>query len=173
MRNTLFKTILWTLGVFLLAGTTFGQTSGYKTPIVRNLLNDLPVLLWRDSTAQKVSVSLRLHSGAEFDRIDKEGTMLIMTEVMFPDNGLEEDFRENLGGSLAVRHGFDYIQIDATADSDNLLEVVDYLAAAVKATEFSKATTKVAKESLIKKINAKTEYASYVSDLSLMERLYG
>src|SRR5450432_1150993 len=66
------------------------------------LLNGLRVVLWPRPGDPTVLVKLRIHSGAEFDTIGKQGTMALLGDILFPDATTHEYFKEEMGGRLEV-----------------------------------------------------------------------
>ncbi len=111
--------------------SSFAQTAKLSAPREEKLLNGLKLLIWNQPNAEKVSVKIRIHSGSAFDPQNKEGTMALLADSLFPNEPVKEFFREDLGGSLEVTSNFDYIQIDATANSDQFLTMLESLASAV------------------------------------------
>src|SRR4051794_27631991 len=69
-------------------------------PKAEKLLNGLKLIMLPDKTADKVYISLRVHSGAAFDPQGKEGLMQMLAANMFPNESAADFFTEDLGGSL-------------------------------------------------------------------------
>ncbi len=100
------------------AGIVFSQPQKFQNPRKEKLLNGLNVLIWNTPAAKKVTVKLRIHRGAAFDPQNKEGTMNLMANILFPNQASREYFEQDLGGSLNITSNFDYLQLDITADND-------------------------------------------------------
>jgi predicted Zn-dependent peptidase len=92
---------------------------------------------------------------------------------MFPHNGLYEDFEENLGGSLKVDVGFDFLQIDVTADSDKLVDAMEIISSAVTSVEISKKTVAEARTVNLAKAKFVSDSAKHIADAAAVARLYG
>ncbi len=110
---------------------SFTQTTKLPAPREEKLLNGLKILIWNQPNAEKTSVKLRVHSGSMFDLQNKEGTMALLGEILFPNETVKEFFREDLGGSLEITSNYDYIQINATSSSDQFLTMLETLAGVV------------------------------------------
>src|SRR6476660_4890021 len=104
------------------------QKPGSMVPRQEKLLNGLKLLIWSDPSADKVSVRIRIHAGSSFDPQGKEGAMKMLAENLFPTQDVRDFYRDELGGSLDVITNYDYIQINATAKSDQFLTLLDSLA---------------------------------------------
>ena len=83
-------TALFTLLVF--ASGSFAQT---PKPRQETLLNGLKLLMWRDSTANKVTLKVRIHSGSSFDPQGREGVMKILAENIFPTPESRDFFKDD------------------------------------------------------------------------------
>ncbi|NNE67058.1 MAG: insulinase family protein [Pyrinomonadaceae bacterium] len=167
------RPIVLTLVILLLAGICFAQPGKFPKPREEKLLNDLKMLIWSQPTAEKVLVSLRVHSGAAFDPVNKEGTSKLLTEIMFPNTGIFEDFEEDLGGSLKVRSTLDYMQFDMTASPDKLVSVLEILAGAIINTQIDRETAGIVKKSRIEDLNKAYSDPGFLADRAIAERLYG
>lgn len=136
VRTLLKPVLLGIVATFCLAQSIPGSTRTTK-PEEWRLLNGLRILVWR-TEEPVVTVKLRIHSGSIFDPRGKEGTMAILSRALFPNDGLRDFFREDLGGDFAISHGYDFIQIDASGRSDRLLEILEVLSTGVTAPDISK-----------------------------------
>ncbi len=157
----------------MLSGIAFGQRGTFPKPRKERLLNDLNVLIWEEPSAEKIAVSLRIHSGSAFDPQDKEGVTQVLTEVIFPDTGIYEDFKDEIGGSLLVTSNFDYIQIEMTANPDKLVTILEILSSALVDPVIDKETTEAAKKRLSERLLSANENAKAVADSEAAGRLYG
>jgi predicted Zn-dependent peptidase len=82
------------LALVLFAAVSFSpaQTTKSSAPRQEKLLNGLKLLMWNEPAADKVSVKIRIHSGAAFDTLNKEGTMALLADVLFPNESVREFF---------------------------------------------------------------------------------
>ncbi|MDQ3711064.1 MAG: insulinase family protein [Acidobacteriota bacterium] len=136
-------------------------------------MNNLKLLTWTEPTAEKVSVKLRIHSGAAFDLQNKEGTMALLADILFPNEAAKEFFREDLGGSLDVMSNYDYIQINATGRADQILVILETLANAVTKPLIDKETTAKVRAARIEKVKELEKNPSHVADQAVAKRLFG
>lgn len=130
----------------LCAGTAAAQAA---QPTEARLLNGLKLLVFKKPDESKITVKLRIHSGSAFDPLGKEGTMYLLSQILFPNQELREFFKDDLGGSFTVQSKYDYIEIDATAKSDKLIEMLEPIAAAVTNPQINKETTALVKSPAI------------------------
>ncbi|MGI8788362.1 MAG: M16 family metallopeptidase [Pyrinomonadaceae bacterium] len=161
--------------LILLTGVSFAAAQIVKSsqPRQEKLLNGLKVLLWNEPTADKVTVKLRINSGAAFDTLDKEGTMALLGDILFPDESAKEFFREDLGGSLVVETNYDYIQINATGDADQVVTILETIAKAVTKPTIDKETTAKVRAARLEKIKELEKNPSYLADQIVAKRLFG
>ncbi|HEX8288111.1 MAG TPA: pitrilysin family protein [Pyrinomonadaceae bacterium] len=162
--------------LFLLAATAFSvyaQTRNLPNPRQEKLLNGLKVLMWNDPQAEKVSVKIRVHSGSAFDPQGKEGVMQMLADNIFPSESAREFFADDLGGSLEVATNYDYIQINATAKSEEFLTMLETLANAVSKPTIDKETTAKLRSARLEKINELEKNPAYVADRAVAQRLLG
>lgn len=152
----------------------FAQNVNFSAPPRQEkLLNGLKVLVWSDLNAPKVSVSLRIHSGSAFDPQEKEGVMALLGEILFPNDAAREFFAEDLGGSLEIISNYDYIQINATGDNDQVLTILETIAAAVDKPRIDKETTALAKARKLEKVVETEKDFSQIADQAVAKRLFG
>lgn len=159
------------LCLFIFTAFTFAQTA--NAPREQKLLNGLKVLGWQNANAEKVSVKLRIHSGAAFDPQTKEGVMALLAEILFPNQTAWEYFEQDLGGSLSVESNYDYIQIDATGDNDKILEILEAIASAVTKPQIDKDTTAKVKAENLEKVKILEKSPAYIADQAVAKRLFG
>lgn len=159
--------------VFAFTGQIMAQQRRNQTPQKQQLLNRLSVLLWKDASAEKISINLRIHSGSAFDPESKDGTAMLLTEVMFPNTGIYEDFADELGGSLSITADHDYIQIDITANKDKLVPVLEILASAVTSPQIDKETTGIAREAHLLQLATSSTDVKYLAGEETAARLFG
>lgn len=142
-------------------------------PRQEKLLNGLKLLMWNDAATDKVTVKLRLHSGAAFDTANKEGTMALLADALFPNETVKEFFRDDLGGSLEVTSNFDYIQINAIGNADQILTILETVAAAVTKPPIDKDTTAKIRAARLEKVKELEKNPAYVADLLAAKQLFG
>ena len=173
IKNHFKKITLLTLLLFLAADFSAGQTAKLPNPQQEKLLNGMNLLIWNAPSAEKATVRLRIHSGSAFDPQTKEGVMAVLSDILFPNQAAKEFFQEDLGGSLEVTSNYDYIQINATSDSDQLIRMLDTLAVAVTRPVIDKETTAGVIAARLEKIRAREKDPAYVADLAVARRLFG
>src|SRR5690349_16152319 len=98
-----------------------------QQPRKESLLNGLKVLMFADSSTDKVWVRIRIHSGSAFDPQGKEGLMTVLANNFFPTDAAKDYFRDELGGSLDIRANYDYIEIGASAKADSFIPMMETL----------------------------------------------
>lgn len=170
-RELITKVIVTICVAMIAASTAFSQSSG--TPRKETLLNGLKVLMWNDAGAAKVMVRIRIHAGSAFDPQGKEGVMQLLANNIFPNEAAREFFAQDLGGGLDVNVNYDYIQIDASAEPDRVLTVIETLSSAVANPGIDKETTERLKTELAARIKALETDAGYVADQAVRKRFFG
>lgn len=149
------------------------QTANFPQPNEEKLLNGLKLLVWNTPNSNKVSVKLRIHSGSIFDQENKEGTMALLGEILFPNlAAAKEYFKQDLNGSLEIKSTFDYIQINATGDSDKFLIILQTIATAVTNPEITKVTTAQIISIQKEKLNELKKNPEYLADRAVAEKIY-
>ena len=161
------------LTVCAAASFSFAQANASAVPRQEKLLNGLKILLWQNQNTDKVTVKLRVHSGAAFDPRGKEGTMALLADALFPNESQRDYFRDDLGGSLEVESNYDYLQISATGDADKILTILEAFAAAVTKPTLDADTTAQVKTARLAKIRELEKNPAYVADLAVVKRLFG
>ncbi len=172
-RNYFIKTTLSALILFAFVSVSLAQTAKVSQPRQEKLLNGLKLLVWNEPAAQKATVKLRINSGAAFDTQNKEGTMALLADILFPNDAAKEFFREELGGSLDVTSNYDYIQINATGNSDQILTILETLSTAVTKLQIDKETTAKIRAARVERIKELEKNPSYVADQAVANRLFG
>ena len=168
VKLTLFALILLTTA----SATTFAQTVKSSAPRQEKLLNGLKLLIWMEP-AEKVSVKLRIHSGAAFDTLGKEGTMALLADALFPNESAREFFTEDLGGSLSVESNYDYIQINASGNADQILTILETIATAITKPQLDKEVTAKVIAARLERIKELEKNSTYIADLAAAKRLFG
>ncbi len=174
MMNTKNYLVKFTLSALILLTTaSFSLAQKSAAPRQEKLLNGLKLLMWNEPAANKVTVKLRIHSGAAFDTLNKEGTMALLADALFPNETVKEFFREDLGGSLEVISNYDYIQINATGDSSQILAILETLAAVVTKPQIDKDTTAKIRAARLERIKELEKNPAYLADQTVAKRLFG
>lgn len=173
LKNCCKNFTILTLILFLSINFSLAQTNKLPVPRQAKLLNDLKVLTFSEPNADKVTLKLRIHSGSAFDRQDREGTMALLGDILFPNEEAKDFFREDLGGSLEIESTYDYIQITATASSDKFLTMLETVANAVSNPQIDKETTAKIVSARLEKVRELEKNPSYAADLAVAKRLYG
>jgi predicted Zn-dependent peptidase len=172
--NTYFKKFtFFSLILILTAICSFAQTQNFPAPRENKLLNGTKLLVWNDPKAEKITVKLRVHSGSAFDPQGKEGTMQLLSDILFPNESVKEFFTDDLGGNLEVVTNYDYIQINASGNSDKFLTILETLATAVTNPQINKETTEKVRAALLAKVQELEKNPSYVADQAVAKRLFG
>ncbi len=172
-KNYFKKFTILILFLFLSVNFSEAQTAKLPSPQQEKLLNKMNLLIWNVPTAEKATVRLRIHNGSAFDPQAKEGTMALLGDILFPNQAAKEFFQEDLGGSLEVTSNFDYIQINATSDPDQLIKMLDTLANAIIKVNIDKETTAKVVSARLEKIKELEKNPSHVADLAVAQRLFG
>lgn len=167
------KFTLLLLILFHFAATSFAQAAKFPEPRQEKLLNGLKLLVWNTPGAEKVTVKLRVHSGSAFDPQGKEGVMALLGAALFPGEAQREFFTEDLGGSLQITSNFDYIQINATAKSDQFLTVLETLAAAVTNPQIDKEVTAGVVAARLARVRQLEKSPLYIADQAVAKKLFG
>lgn len=165
---TLFAVFLFTIVSFAAA-----QPAKIAAPRQEKLLNGMKLLIWSEPATEKATVKLRVHSGAAFDVQNKEGTMALLADVLFPNETIKEFFREDLGGSLEATSNYDYIQITATGNAEQILTILETIAAAVTKPTIDKDTTAKVRAARLERVRELEKNPAYVADLAVANRLFG
>ena len=175
MKIRRYSTILTIISfiLFLSINSVFAQKAGSATPRQEKLLNGLKVLMWSEPKSDKVSIKIRIHSGSSFDQQQREGTMRLLADSIFPTDAAKEFFTEELGGSLDVTCNYDYIQISASGQADRVLDIIQTLATAVTAPTIDKETTIRLRNALLVKVTAMEKDPAYIADRAATKRLFG
>jgi hypothetical protein len=173
IRNYFKIFTVFVLFLFSFNAFTFAQTANFQAPREQKLLNGLKLLVWETPNAEKTSVKLRIHSGSAFDPQAREGVMALLGEILFPNETVKEYFEQDLGGSLLVESNYDYIQINATADNDKILDLLEALATAVTKPQIDKDTTAKVKTAKLEKLKELEKNPAYIADNAVAKKLFG
>jgi predicted Zn-dependent peptidase len=158
--------------MLLAANFSFAQTFAPPTK-QEKLLNGLKVLIWNEPKAEKVSLRLRVHSGSAFDPKDKMGTMALLADILFPDEQTRRFFEEDLEGSLEITGNYDYIQINATAKTDDFLTILETIATAVANPPITQENFVKVRDARLKSVEEMQKNPAYLADMAVARRLLG
>jgi predicted Zn-dependent peptidase len=164
--------IVLILLISLAAPAIFSQTS-LPAPKRETLLNGARVLTFPDKNAEKVWVRIRIHSGSAFDPQGKEGTMALLSRHIFPNAATRDYFEEDLGGSLSVECGYDYIEITASARPEEFLSMLETLSTAVSSPAIDRETTERLKNEMLNSPALIAENIDRFADMEVKKRLFG
>lgn len=120
----------------------FAQTTGAPSEI--RMLNGLRVLVFK-TPDPSVTVRLRIHAGASFDMVGKDGTMRLLTEILFPSEEFRNFIKEEFGKELVLRTNYDFIEIETGASPDRIISLLETLSARLISPEINAETTAIAK----------------------------
>ncbi len=165
LRIGLFLTTLLFSAMF-----AFAQT---PAPKQEYLLNGLKILMWNEPKSDKVTIKLRIHSGAMYDPKDKMGTMTLLADNFFPEEGLKTFVTEELDGSLSVTSNYDYLQIEISSRPDSFDKILDILQAAVVNTPITKESFAKLREARLKQVAEDLKNPAIVADQAVAKRLFG
>ena len=173
IKNRLQKFALLILLSLTAISISAAQSAKPSAPRQEKLLNGLKLLIWNEPAAPKVSVKLRIHSGAAFDTLGKEGTMALLADSLFPNESVKQFFAEELNGSLNVESNYDYIQVTAAGDADKVLTILETLAAAVTKPAIDRDVTAKLRLVRLERIKELRKNSAYIADLAVANRLFG
>ncbi|MFZ1700237.1 MAG: pitrilysin family protein [Pyrinomonadaceae bacterium] len=159
--------------VFSMVAPAIFSQAKLPSPQKEDLLNGLKVLMWPDAKADKVSVRIRVHSGAAFDPQGKEGVMQILASNIFPNAAAKEYFSDDLGGSLEIITTYDFIEIDASSKPDGMLSMLETLSTAVSNPAIDKETTAKLRTALLDTVRESEAEPGYLADQAVAKRLLG
>lgn len=172
--NKYFKNFsVFVLILFGAAVISTAQAQNFPAPRENKLLNGTKLLVWNDKTSDKVTVKIRIHSGAAFDPLGKEGVMQLLADILFPLETTREFFTEDLNGSFEIVTNYDYIQINTSGDADKFLTIMETLSAAVTNPQINKETTEKVRADLLSRVHSLEKNPSYVADRAVAKRLLG
>lgn len=168
-KQLIFFAILTIFSTFF----CYAQVVKTSAPYENKLLNGLKLLVWQDPTAEKVTVKLRIHSGAAFDPKDKMGVMALLGEILFPTEQSKAFFAEDLEGSLDITTTYDYIQITTTGKQSEVLAMIETLSNAVVNPQITPENFKLVQSARLKKVQELEKNPTYIADRAVAKRLLG
>lgn len=159
------------LATFCWPASTFAQTA--SEPEREMLLNGLRILYWPQAGNPKVTLKLRIHSGAAFDLNDQGGMMALLGDALFPDPATREYVTEELGGRLEVVTTHDAIDVTMSGKASELERMIDLLRGAVLTTQLSAESVATLRNARVKNLSDKPATAADVADQAVAARLFG
>lgn len=169
-----FKTLMAIFcQILLLVSLGKAQTAQFTAPREQKLLNGLKILVWNQPSAPKLTMKLRVHSGAAFDPKDKMGVMALLGDIIFPSEQSRAFFTEDLEGSVEVNTTYDYIQITATGNANEALSMIETFASAVVNTPINQENFQIVQQSRLQKVQELEKSPAYLADLAVAKRLFG
>jgi len=169
MKKSFLPAIL--LLIFTLNGS--GAAQNLPEPYQEKLLNGLKVLVWNDPKTDKVTLKLRIHSGAAFDPKDKMGVMMMLSEILFPDPQTYDYFKDDLEGSLEVFSNYDYIQINATGKADEFIDILDTIRVGVVTTPITPENFIKVRDAMLTQAKEDAAKPAVMADRAAAKRLLG
>jgi len=172
--NKYFKN--FTFFLLILGGTAIlsaAQAQNFPAPRENKLLNGMKLLVWSDAKSPKAVVKLRIHSGSSFDPLGKEGVMQLLANILFPVETTKEFFKEDLNGSFEIISNYDYIQINASGDTDKFLTILETLAPVITNPQINKETTEKVRSALLARVQELEKNPAYIADQAVAKRLLG
>ncbi|MBA2503068.1 MAG: insulinase family protein [Pyrinomonadaceae bacterium] len=137
------------------------------------LLNNLNVLYYSQPSSQNVLLKLRIHTGASFDLVGKEGTLVLLGDALFPDDTTREYFTNELGGRLEVETTYDSITLTLEGKASEYERIVESLRNALINTSLSAEIVARLRERRIKQAKERDAAASGAADRAALRRLFG
>lgn len=159
------------LFLFLFANSAGAQKA--SSPRQESLLNGMRVLIWNAPDSDRIAIKLRIHSGSAFDPKGKEGTLALLGDIFFPNEGFKQYFEEELGGTLEVTSNYDYIQINANGNEKDFLTILETVSNAVINPEITKETTAAVLAKRREIIKEYEQDQKYIADQAAGKRLLG
>lgn len=147
--------------------------SSAPEPKREQLLNGLRLLLAPRPGDAKVWMKLRVHSGAAFDLANKEGTMALLADALFPDPATQQYVTEELGGRLDVRTTYDAVEVTLTGNSPDFDRLAEVLRNAFLQMRLSPEEVRRLKEVRLKSIAGMTQTPATIADRAVRSRLFG
>ncbi|HXF42676.1 MAG TPA: pitrilysin family protein [Pyrinomonadaceae bacterium] len=169
--NLLVKFAFFSVTGLLLLSGIYGQSS--VVPRQEKLLNGLKIYLFSDKSAPKVSLRLRIHSGSAFDPLGKEGTMALLARSFFPNETSRDFFRQDLGGDLEIVSNYDFIEIKASAEPENLPSLIENVSSSVINPTIDRETTEKLKKLQAAELNSLAAKSEYIGSQAVAARLFG
>lgn len=149
------------------------QALAQSAPRQERLLNGLKVLMWANPSANKVTVTVRIHSGASFDPQGKEGVMALLSDSFFATPESAGFFKEDLGGDLRVTTNYDYIEVEASSRPADFLTLLEAVSTAVSTPTIDKETTAKLVAKRLEMLETLEQDGAYIADRAAATQLFG
>lgn len=167
------RELILKIAAFSLIASFTSQAFSQSSPRQERLLNGLKVLMFPNPTASKVTVTVRIHSGASFDPQGKEGVMALLADSFFPTEVSAGFFKEDLDGDLRVTTNYDYIEVQASSRAEDFLTLLEAVSTAVSTPTIDKETTPKVVARRLELIRSLESDAAYLADRAAATRLFG
>jgi zinc protease len=148
------------------------QTNFPPEPRREQLLNGLRLLLWSTPNDPNVLIKLRVHSGAAFDLANKEGTMALLSDALFPDPATREYFTQELGGRLEVATDYDTLTITMAGRATEFERIVEQLRNALVATPLTNEAIERLRTARQQLVSEKSLDSAALADRAIAARLF-
>ena len=148
-----FKRLLICLTVALSAFTLAGSICSAQTvpePERQQLLNGLKILMWPRPNDPEVLLKLRIHSGAAFDLAGKSGGMVVLGDLLFPDQTTHDYFTDEMQGRLNVTTDYDSITITMQGHANQFEKIIEILRNALLSTPLTAETVATIRDGRIR-----------------------
>lgn len=149
------------------------QVAAAQTAEREKLLNGLSFFLLPQPATDKITIRLRIHSGAAFDLAGKEGTAALLARSLFPDETTRTYVGEELGGSLVVAVDHDKLDVTLAGRTGTLPVLLELLRnALVTGGAIDAKTLDSIRARHLADLNAQKAAAS-IADEMIARRLFG
>jgi zinc protease len=142
-------------------------------PRREQLLNGLRLLLVPRPGDAKVWMKLRVHSGAAFDLANKEGTMALLADALFPDASTQQYVTEELGGRLEVRTTYDAVDVTLDGNASDFDRLAELLRNAFLQMRLAPEEVQRLKEARLKSAAGAAQTPAGIADRAARARLFG
>jgi zinc protease len=170
------KSALWvaaklaTLLFFSIAAVAAPAAAQDSDPDRDELLNGLRIIYLPQPGNGKVSLQLRIHSGAAFDPAGKSGVMALLGDSLFPE-AESKNFFEELGGTLEFSTDYDAINVTMTGNANEVDRMLDALRSALVDPPLTEEVFQRLRAERV--AQAKTATPDQIADQLVAERLLG
>lgn len=142
-------------------------------PQRERLLNGLKILLSERPGEQQATLRLRIHSGASFDLAGKEGTIALLSDLLFPDASTREYVKEELDGRLEVSAGYDSIDVTLSGRASEVERLAELLRNALVNTQLSPEVFERVRDARLKTLRELEVSPVTIADRAVHARLFG
>ncbi|MDT7605047.1 MAG: zinc protease [Acidobacteriota bacterium] len=142
-------------------------------PRREQLLNGLRLLIVPRANDAKIWMKLRIHSGAAFDLANKEGTMALLADALFPDPSTAQYVAEELGGQLDVRTTYDSIDVTLSGNAPEFDRLAELLRNAVLQMRLAPEDIQRLRAARLKSASEARQIPAQIANTAVRARLYG